>query len=129
LRAAAEADMAIVLESPPDAARYLGAPYFLAMIEAARAEVPDTQAASVLDCGDAAGLALDALRHGARAVRLLARDDVLARVADIAGQMGAIVEAGPSPGDALDLGVACEPLDAARNFLAARRRETMASNR
>ena len=43
----------------------------------------------MLDCGDAPGLALEALRDGAEAVRLRGAPEVLAKVADIAEQYGA----------------------------------------
>lgn len=117
LRAAAEADIAVTLESAPGAARYLGAPYFLAMIEAARAEVPEARCDAVLDCADVPGLALDALRRGAGRVRLSAPPELFARVADIAAQSGATLETAPPGEPALDLGRGHDPLGAARRFL------------
>jgi len=118
LRAAAECGTPVILESPPDAARYLGAPYFRAMIEAARAAVPAAEWESVLDCGDAPGLALEAIRQGVRAVRLAAEADVFARVADIAAQSGVRIEIGPPPVGALDLGLDRDSGNAVRRFLA-----------
>ena len=104
------------------AARYLGAPYWLAMIEAAAKSVPEAKFEALLECGGAYGLALDALRRGAKAIRVAGRKDVLARVADIARQSGARLERGPARPGALDLGEARDPLAAARAFLARRRR-------
>lgn len=51
----------VPLVSPPAAAGWLGAPLFLALIAAARAEVPGIPVLPVLDCGAAPGLALAAL--------------------------------------------------------------------
>ena len=77
--------------------------------------------ALVLARDDDAGV-LDALRVGVGAVRLAARHDVAARVADIAAQLGARVEPGPAPDGALDLAEARDPYIAAQRFIAAAER-------
>jgi predicted nicotinamide N-methyase len=118
LRAGADARTAIVLESPPDAARSWGAPFFLALVAQASAAVPDASAEAVLDCGAAPGLAMEALRRGVKTVRLRDSEDMVARVADIAAQLGARVETGPYPA-ALDLSLSRGPYRAARQCLAA----------
>ena len=120
LRAARDLETAVVLESPPDAARFWGAPYFLALIAAARAAVPTARAETILDCGTAPGLAMEALRRGVGTVRLRDTADVVTRVADIAGQLGARVEPGPYPTAILDLAQVRDPYEAARHFLASR---------
>ena len=71
------------------AAAGMGVAYFLEMIAEARRAVPSVPSLAVLDCGDAPGLALGALRMGAEAVRLEAPPMVLAKVSDIAAQTGA----------------------------------------
>lgn len=114
LRAGTEANVTVILELPPNAGRYWGPAYFLAMIAAARNAVSDAVFDAILDCGDAPGLAIEALRQGVRAVRLDVRPDVAARVTDIAQQLGARVEAEPLPPDTLDLAKARAPLEAAR---------------
>ncbi len=86
---AAELGVAVTLQSPDGAAAYLGPTYFQGL---------DV----VLDCGDAPGHALAALRAGVRRIRLRAAPEVLARVADIAGQLGA--ELHQNDGPVLDLG-------------------------
>jgi hypothetical protein len=116
LTAAAETGIAITLESPPDAVRSLGADYFLALVAAARSAMPTADNTAVLDCGRAPGSALAALRAGAEAVRLDAKSDVMARVADIAAQLGARVESEPAAA-ALDLNETPDPLAAARAFI------------
>ena len=70
LAAAAEAGVPVVLVSAPWAAAAVGAPWFLAVVATARAAFPAVAAEAVLDCGDAPGLALAALRLGAGVVRL-----------------------------------------------------------
>ncbi len=120
LRAASDLAIPIVLESPRDAARAWGAPYFLAMIAAARAAVPDAQAEAILDCGAAPGLALEALRCGVKTVRLRDAEDVVARVADIAAQVGARLEPGPYPVAMLDLDGARDAYEAARRYIGER---------
>lgn len=82
------------LRSQPFASASLGAAAFLAIIRAAQDAVsqdstPGIEAEAVLDCGDAPGHALGALRLGAKAVSIAAPDAVLAKLADIAAQGGA----------------------------------------
>ncbi len=83
------------------------------MIAAARAAAPDAQCDAILDCGDAPGLALEALRHGVKALRLTGPDETVTRVADIAGQMGARIETAPRDTMLLDLDGRHDPYDAA----------------
>ena len=115
MAAAATLGMPVTLRSAPDAAGYLGAGVFRAIIEAAAAEYPDVSVHAVLDCGDAPGLALGALRTGIPAVRLRAPPDVLARVADIAAQLGAALDCDEQP--ALDLKGLKDPEAACRRWL------------
>lgn len=88
-RAAQEVGVPAVLMSPAGAAGYLGAPYFREIVAAARAAYPGAGITAVLDCGDAAGLALAALRDGAEVIRVAVTDEVRRRLTDIAGQSGA----------------------------------------
>ena len=116
LAAAADLGVAVTLTSAPDAAAYLGSGAFKAMIDLGRREFPQVPLTAVLDCGDAPGLALGALRIGIPAVRLHAAPDVLARVADIAGQLGAVLDTDDRPG--LDLARERDPEAACRRWLA-----------
>ncbi|MEQ8194470.1 MAG: hypothetical protein RIB59_08265, partial [Rhodospirillales bacterium] len=92
LRAADACNCRVTLRSAPNAASYLSAGVFNAMIEAAAQAVPEARFDAVFDCGAEPGLALNALRHGVKAVRVDVGDDVLRKVADIAGQLGAAAE-------------------------------------
>ncbi len=56
----------VLLVSGPGAALYAGCGWWQAMIAAARAEFPATEADDLLDCADAPGRALEALRLGLR---------------------------------------------------------------
>jgi hypothetical protein len=118
LRAAADCGVAVILESPPNAAQSWGAPYFVKLVDAARAAAPGAQCEAILDCGDAAGVALEALRKGAKIVRLVGKKDVVARVADIARQSDARVETKPRPKAFLDLDGLRAPYEAARRVIA-----------
>ena len=117
LRAARERGVPIILESPRDAARFWGAPYFLALIAQAHAAVPEARFEAVLDCGTAPGLAMEALRRGVRIVRLRDSNEMMARVADMAHRVGARLEPGPCPDGAHDLDQSRDPGEAARRFL------------
>lgn len=92
LEAAAAHDLELELRSPPEAAAYMGAALFQEVIRGAAEAVPEARFRAVLDCGDAAGLALSALRHGVKVVRIQAPPDVLRRLAEVAEPLGASVE-------------------------------------
>jgi hypothetical protein len=115
LAAAKALGAAVTLRSASGAAAYLGAAVFRDMIAAALAEVPGVEARAVLDCGDAPGHALNALRQGVAAVRLDAPSDVRARVRDIAHQLGAALDDDAAP--ALNLLDADDPATACRDWL------------
>ena len=116
LTAAAELGVALTLQSAPGAAAYLGAPVFRDMVDAAAAAFPEVTVTAVLDCGDAPGHALNALRHGIRTLRVDVTGAVRERLADIAGQCGAVLD--DDAGPVLDLADAPDPLDACRRWLA-----------
>jgi hypothetical protein len=89
----------IRLRSIPFASASLGAAGFLAIIKAAREAVPGVVSEAILDCGDAPGHALGALRLGAEAISLAAPDDVLAKLAEIAAQTRAKIYRTSSSGE------------------------------
>jgi len=116
LSAARAVGRGVTLRSAPGAAAWLGPRFFKAMTDAARAEYPEVAADAVLDCGDAPGHALAALRAGIPAVRLVAPKPVRDKVADIAGQCGARLDRDRRrPLDLFDLP---EPEAACRAWLA-----------
>jgi hypothetical protein len=115
LAAAAETGRPVALWSAPGAAAYLGALLFGEIIKTAMAECPGVDAIGVLDCGQDAGYALAAVRHGIRFLRTDLPPDTLARVADIAGQSGATI-VGQRP-QALNLADCPEPVAACRTWL------------
>ena len=69
----------MTLHSAAGAVAYLGSGVFRAMIDIGRREFPGVPVRWVLDCGDARGLALGAVRIGVPAIRLLGPPEVLAR--------------------------------------------------
>jgi len=91
LAAAARAGRPVVLASPSDAAAYLGAGMFGAMVAAARRSHPQARSLAVLDCGARAGDAMAALREGIEVVCFRGDPDVASKLADLAEQMGARV--------------------------------------
>ncbi len=115
LAAAAELGAPVTLLSPPGAAAYMGAGYFQALIDEARAEYLRVPVASVLDCGEEPGLALAALRQGLKAVRFSGPAQVADKIARIAGQMGAELVREELP--ALDLLDVSEPRAACLEWL------------
>jgi len=88
--AAANADRPVRLQSPPGAAGQHGIGWGLALTRALATEFPELEFEAVLDCGDAPGLALAALRAGVTRVRVNGlADDVRGKLDEIARQMGA----------------------------------------
>ncbi|MBV9861239.1 MAG: hypothetical protein JO267_03730 [Alphaproteobacteria bacterium] len=77
-----------MLTSAAGAGIYAGAGWFGALVEAARAAVPEAAFETRLDCGEDAGAALAAIRSGIETVVFVGRPDVAARLADIAERHG-----------------------------------------
>ncbi len=115
LMAAVECGVPVTLLSPPHGAGYLGAGYFLSLIEQASAEHPDAEAIWILDCGDAPGLALGALRLGCGVIRFTGPPPVRKKIADIAAQSNAAIDNRKYP--PLDLLAVDDALTAARAWL------------
>ena len=107
---------AVTLRSAPGAAAYLGATVFRDMVADAALAFPGVPLTAVLDCGKDPGLALNALRHGIKALRLDTAWDVRRRVADIAAQTDAVLDEDSGP--ALDLCAVANPEAASRAWLA-----------
>ncbi len=119
VEAAAALGVPVTVLSAPAAAAAGGPGWFRAMVETACAETKAAMVTAVLDCGDLPGHALAALRHGITAIRY---DGPAAdRIADIAGQTGAVVLAERPPAlDLREVEAAGRNLDAAcRAWLAA----------
>jgi hypothetical protein len=91
----------VTLLSAPGAALFAGCLWWRALVAAARAAHPATPAQDVLDCGDAAGQAMAALRAGQRLLILDPACPAFATVRSAAKTLGAIVLAARPP--ALDL--------------------------
>jgi fructose/tagatose bisphosphate aldolase len=115
--ACAERGLPVTLVSAPGAAAYLGAQVFREMVAEAGWTHPEVKVTAVLDCGEDVGLALQALRHGLKVIRLTAAHETRAKVADIAAQTGARL-ADEHDKAALDLLGAADPLAACRDWLA-----------
>ena len=79
----------MLLLSAPSAAGYAGPAWFAAIVENAQRTFPDTEILPVLDCGDQAGHALAALRHGLAGIRY--HGPASARIDAIAERYGAVL--------------------------------------
>lgn len=102
VRLAAALGLRFVLLSAPGAAGYAGCLWWRALAELAAEEAPGLVAGDILDCADAPGWAMAALRLGQRALVLDAACPAWSRVAAVAAAQGAIVL--PCAPAALDLG-------------------------
>ncbi|MEJ0047407.1 MAG: hypothetical protein WDN04_15810 [Rhodospirillales bacterium] len=97
-RAALAPGLAVTLLSGPAAAVYAGVGWWQALVAAASGQPPPPH---VLDCGEATGRALEALRAGQRLLVLRAEPRLFHNVAERAAQLGGAVLAEAPP--ALDL--------------------------
>jgi fructose/tagatose bisphosphate aldolase len=93
LEAARSEGRAVFLCSPQGASAWLGAGYWAALQQRARAEFPDLDFTLALDCGDAAGDAMAAIRTGVAAIVFRGAGETLAKLQDMARQAGAEVRA------------------------------------
>ncbi len=92
----------VLLLSAPGAAGYAGAAWFLAVVTRARQDFAHARCGAALDCGDAPGLALGAIRAGVRTVILDPSCPAFAAVAAAAEEArAALWDAAP---EALDIG-------------------------
>ena len=111
LQEAAAAGADAELWSPPDGAGDLGVGYWAALDRAVAALADSGQASTVLDCGDAPGFALAALREGLCNVHVTVGAEVRAKLAAIAKSYGAALHPGPPPEldlrDRLDPAASC----------------------
>ena len=117
--AAAELRVPVELVSAGAAAGFAGPMWFLEVVRAARADYPQVPVTAVLDCGEAPGYALAALRAGCRAIRFQSRAAVVSKIAAIAKQQGAVLRGGRLR--ALDLLNERDPAAACRNWLRPRK--------
>lgn len=91
----------LILLSAPGAALYAGAGWWQAVIEAAHKQFPKTDATDLLDCADAPGRALEALRIGLKGIVLDPLCPAFPAIAESAARLGARLL--PAAPPALDL--------------------------
>ncbi len=101
-RAALAVGQPITLLSAAGAALYAGCGWWRALIEQAHAEYPAVPIDNILDCADAPGLALSALRIGQRRIVLYPASSGWTSVALIATSLGSEVLTSRPP--AIDMG-------------------------
>lgn len=116
LRAAAELGRGVTLVSAPGGAAQGGAAWFKALADLGRDEFPGVTQSWLLDCGDAPGLVLAALRAGVANIVFTGDQDLSEKLRVIAAVHGATIH-GALP-QALDLRQARDPLATARMWLA-----------
>ena len=90
-RRALAAGRPVTLLSAPGAALNAGCLWWHMLMETVRGEYPGAEAADLLDCADAAGRALEAMRAGQRAIVLDQACPAFASVANRARGMGILV--------------------------------------
>ncbi len=88
VRAALSAGQRLTLLSGPGAALYAGCLWWRELADLARREFPGLVAADILDCADAPGRALEAIRVGQTCLILSTSVPGFAAVAAIAGAQG-----------------------------------------
>lgn len=128
LDAAASLGVPVTLQSAPGAGAYAGVGWFERVVVAASAEYPAVALSAVLDCSDAPGAVLEAVRclkePGRFKVRLCFTGEAAtaARLDDIARSVGLELVRERQPG--LDLRGARDPVAACRTWLSGTARVT-----
>jgi len=122
LAAAVQLRVAVTLVSAESAAGNAGPLWFVELIKAAEEEFPNAKFTAVLDCGDAPGYALAALRAGCSNICFRGKPAVAAKIKAIARQYGAVLHTGKATnsGKALDLAGKTDPVAACRQWLSKR---------
>jgi hypothetical protein len=115
LVAARDSGVKVTVISAPGAAAHAGAVWFDQVLHAAHAECPEAEFDAILDCDDAPGFALGALRAGIKTIRFAGREDVTSRLAGIAAANGARLVT--EPVETLDLRGHKDPASACRAWL------------
>jgi hypothetical protein len=118
LAAAAALDVPVIIASAPGAAAYLGPQWLSEVAALAAAEHPDARVSVLLDCGDAPGHVLAALRQGIKRIRFTGRAAVAGKLAALAKRQGAELIRGRRK--ALDLLDSPDPAAACHRWLAGR---------
>ncbi|MGZ0186524.1 MAG: hypothetical protein ACKVH0_00700 [Alphaproteobacteria bacterium] len=113
-RAAYAEGASLTLRSAPGAGRTLGVAGWLALVEATRVALPAADLTFSLDCADLPGDAHAALSFGAEQIALSPSVPAYGRIADIAAQQGAIMDA---EAPVLDLAFIHDPEAAVRRWL------------
>ena len=107
----------VTVISAPGGGSYAGPGWFNAVVENAQAAFPDVPVTAILDCDDASGHVLGALRAGVKAVRFTGRADVAAKLAEMAAAQGATLITGDI--ETLDLRAHRDPVAACTAWLGA----------
>jgi hypothetical protein len=113
--AARSLGIGIRLVSAPGAASYGGAAWFAEIIKDVRSEFPDVAIDAVLDCGDAAGHAMAALRVGITSIRYTGPRRVRDKLKLLAIEYGAALIDCDEP--ALDMSLSRHPEADCLNWL------------
>ncbi len=120
LGAARAAERAVTLRSAPGAAHYAGLGFLRTLFEAAAEAEPEAAHDAIIDCGDDAALAHEALRLGIRRIAFSGGRSLGAKLADIASQSGAALVIGAPPKGALDLRDSANPARDCADLLTSR---------
>ncbi len=116
--AAATLGVAVRIRSAPGAAAYGGAGWFLEIIDIVRAEYPNARIEASLDCADAPGYAMAALRRGAEMIRFRGTKTAGEKIAQLADARGAVLD--KSRAAPLDLSGIGDPESACLGWLGRR---------
>lgn len=114
--AARSLGVGVRLFSAPGAVSYAGAAWFAEAVAAVQSEFPDVAIEAVLDCGDAPGHALAAMRAGVKAIRCTGPRRVREKIAAIADQYDATLYDDDTP--SLDISLSRHRLEDCKNWLA-----------
>ncbi|WP_026986050.1 hypothetical protein [Fodinicurvata fenggangensis] len=89
-RVATQRQQQVLLVSTPDAAAQAGSLWFIEIARQTASEVPEAEVSMVLDCGDTAGYALEALHSGAGGIIFRGQTETTRRLQQLADLQDAL---------------------------------------
>ena len=121
LEVAQALNLAIILQSAPNAIFYAGGLYLFNLFEKAKRTFSNVAPVFILDCANAEAETMQALRIGHRHLRLDSRSNTWEKLVDIAAQYGATIHT--EPYEALDLAQVEDTKSACKTWLQTGRRD------
>ena len=89
---ASQLESQVTLKNAPGTANFFGPQVFKEIVEQAKAKYKRASVRAIFDCGEDVGMALRALRHGVKLIRIKAPRETLKKISSIATKLQAQID-------------------------------------